>query len=217
MSEQTECAQLKRFYVTLTWDGWPEGGSYGSIVKASGPDEAKAMVKWEMAESRAAECDDSDASDMLDTYGEDWDCVDCFDLDEFISRQRKAGLPAEVNDGDECACGNCDWRGPMADTHEIENIDQRVYAGEIVPAGQCPECGALVHLVNREPLDYPPQWDDITASPAEIDSARRLYGDDRFQIDGVTQIIREDGGYWIHGRLWVPQAPNAEGLSNVRT
>lgn len=110
-----------------------------------------------------------------------------------------------------CECANCDWKGDVEELDEIARFWERVATGERLPAGQCPKCGALAHLVKREALDYPPEWDDITASPAEVDAARRVYSGDQFEIDGVTHIIREDGGFWIHGRMWVPQAPKAEG------
>ena len=45
------------------------------------------------------------------------------------------------------ACGNCDWRGTEDDCNEIEDLHQRVGPGETMPAGECPECGALAHLV----------------------------------------------------------------------
>lgn len=44
-------------------------------------------------------------------------------------------------------CGNCDWEGTTATCNpDITDFEQRVAPGEIMPAGQCPECGALVHL-----------------------------------------------------------------------
>ena len=48
----------------------------------------------------------------------------------------------------ECAheCQNCQWYGPDEDLHEIQDIRQRVAAGETHPSGQCPDCGALCHL-----------------------------------------------------------------------
>ena len=33
-----------RFYVTLTWDNWPEGGSYGAVVEAK-DHEAEDLVR----------------------------------------------------------------------------------------------------------------------------------------------------------------------------
>ena len=37
------------------------------------------------------------------------------------------------------------------DLHDVEDVLDRVSPGEIMPWGQCPECGALVHeiKVNR--------------------------------------------------------------------
>jgi hypothetical protein len=45
-----------------------------------------------------------------------------------------------------CSCANCDWVGTVADLNDIVDVQERVTAGEIAPAGQCPECGALAHL-----------------------------------------------------------------------
>lgn len=43
-------------------------------------------------------------------------------------------------------CQNCDWRGPEeALVAEIHDLEQRVGVGEPMPAGECPECGALCH------------------------------------------------------------------------
>lgn len=50
--------------------------------------------------------------------------------------------------GDHCKveCQNCDWTGTGADLDLISDFENRVVAGEIVPAGQCPVCCALAHL-----------------------------------------------------------------------
>ena len=47
----------------------------------------------------------------------------------------------------EATCNNClaNWK-----THElrpIKDVFDRIAPGEIVPAGECPDCGALCHLV----------------------------------------------------------------------
>jgi hypothetical protein len=34
----------------------------------------------------------------------------------------------------------------------VADIEQRIAAGETVPAGECPECGALAHLDQVEPV-----------------------------------------------------------------
>lgn len=79
-----------RFYVTLTWDNWPEGGSYGTIVEAETHAEAEAAAKHEMAAIRAEEDEEYDepaVERLLEEYDYAWQVVDCFDLDLFIRNQ----------------------------------------------------------------------------------------------------------------------------------
>lgn len=46
-----------------------------------------------------------------------------------------------------CRCDNCDWRGLLsAVCPVVSDLEQRTMPGEEVPAGECPECGALAHL-----------------------------------------------------------------------
>lgn len=89
-----------RYYVTATWDDWPEGGSYGTVVEAASVEEAEALCRQEMAESRVepGDDDDYDAEFYLATYGEDWEVVDCFPLDEFIARHSKGPSDQEICD-----------------------------------------------------------------------------------------------------------------------
>lgn len=49
---------------------------------------------------------------------------------------------------DLCACQDCDWQGDVGACAEISDVLDRVNVGEIFPAGECPECGALAHLVD---------------------------------------------------------------------
>lgn len=78
----------KRFYVTMTWDNWPEGGSFGTVVEASDQAEAEDLCRQEMAAHRAEESADEgeDADYYLSAYGGEWHVVDCFLLDDFIAR-----------------------------------------------------------------------------------------------------------------------------------
>lgn len=46
-----------------------------------------------------------------------------------------------------CQCQNCDWQGSVDKAEPIHDFWSRVAPGEIMPAGDCPECGALVHLI----------------------------------------------------------------------
>lgn len=47
------------------------------------------------------------------------------------------------------SCGNCDWTGRENECNEIDHFHERVGPGETVPAGECPKCGALAHLVEK--------------------------------------------------------------------
>lgn len=52
-------------------------------------------------------------------------------------------------------CQNCDWTGTVAELgcqlEEVPDLFERIDIGEIVPAGECPRCGALAHLVELPP------------------------------------------------------------------
>lgn len=48
------------------------------------------------------------------------------------------------------ACSNCEWTGAEGECRDIADIHQRVGPGETMPAGECPECGCLAHLVDRK-------------------------------------------------------------------
>lgn len=49
-----------------------------------------------------------------------------------------------------CAAA-CGWHGTIADLAPIATASERISAGEIVPPGECPECGSLAHLVTPAP------------------------------------------------------------------
>lgn len=83
----------KRFYVTMTWDDWPEGGSYGTVIEADTPEEAQSLCRTEMANLRGEAVsgmdDEADADFYLENFSDGWYLVDCFDLDEFIGNHRR--------------------------------------------------------------------------------------------------------------------------------
>lgn len=50
-------------------------------------------------------------------------------------------------------CGNCDARVKAKDLLDIEDIGQRLTAGDMVPSGECPDCGALCYPASgNDPL-----------------------------------------------------------------
>lgn len=61
----------------------------------------------------------------------------------------KAGLFYKGESVSYVACDNCDWEGDDDDLAQIDDIFERVEPGEIMPAGQCPNCGSLCHAESR--------------------------------------------------------------------
>lgn len=43
------------------------------------------------------------------------------------------------------SCSNCEWEGSPDEVNDIKDILMRVLPGEIMPYGECPECGCLCH------------------------------------------------------------------------
>jgi hypothetical protein len=82
---------MKRYYVTMTWDDFPEGGSYGDIFEADSPEQAEQLCVQAMAEARSKGSDDPDEAPevYISDYASDWHLIDCFDLDEFIAKHQK--------------------------------------------------------------------------------------------------------------------------------
>lgn len=73
----------KRWYVTMTWDNWPEGGSYGATVTANDSEHAERIARWEMAQSRE---EFDHPAEAYDSYSHEWYIVDCFLVEDFLAR-----------------------------------------------------------------------------------------------------------------------------------
>jgi hypothetical protein len=59
-------------------------------------------------------------------------------------------VPADAPRAQMAECQNCDWKGTEDEVvPEIKDLWQRVEAGEIMPVGECPECGALCHFAEK--------------------------------------------------------------------
>lgn len=86
----------QKFYVTLTWHDWPEGGSYGTVVEANDFDEAEELARAEMAESY------SEAIDYeVDPDDYNWQVVDCFKVADFHKHNEALKLLDHLLDSDD--------------------------------------------------------------------------------------------------------------------
>jgi hypothetical protein len=43
-------------------------------------------------------------------------------------------------------CDDCSWAGDESELDETSNLIDRIEPGGIVPAGECPKCGALAYM-----------------------------------------------------------------------
>ena len=102
--------QLRRFYVTMTWDDFPEGGSYGNIFEAVDVGAAVLRCREAMAESRIEERDgEGNVSELVKQYANIWHVIDCWDVDAFVERNlppADAGEPMPVESLTHCATCN---------------------------------------------------------------------------------------------------------------
>ena len=76
---------------------------------------------------------------------------------------------------DYVACPNCDWKGATSKLDDAQDLLQRLEPGDIVPDGQCPDCGALVCESN--PL--------VAAAPDLLAALRGML--DKFQYDTLPE------------------------------
>lgn len=54
-------------------------------------------------------------------------------------------------------CDNCEWGGAEDECVEAKDLHARLTPGAIVPAGECPECGALAYLIGASAGEAPRQ------------------------------------------------------------
>jgi len=55
-----------------------------------------------------------------------------------------------------CECDNCGFECRASRLEMVADIQERINPGFEVPAGQCPQCGALSYL--KTPPKYSPRW-----------------------------------------------------------
>ena len=51
---------------------------------------------------------------------------------------------------DYAVCDNCRLYSGEDELDPIQDLEQRLTPGGVVPAGQCPHCGALAYLVEKD-------------------------------------------------------------------
>jgi predicted RNA-binding Zn-ribbon protein involved in translation (DUF1610 family) len=106
-----------------------------------------------------------------------------------------------LNAGSEsCSCDNCSWQGPATALDAINDIQERIDPGSEVPAGQCPDCGALAYLDSRA-LELDAASRRTTAARAMLAALKAIRDDlNTFNLwewhtdDHPHHICDQDGG-----------------------
>ena len=58
-------------------------------------------------------------------------------------------LPDDANDNANCECEECGAIVEACSLAPIEDFHRHMYAGDTVPAGQCPECDGFAYLLEN--------------------------------------------------------------------
>lgn len=105
-----------------------------------------------------------------------------------------------------CACSDCGRQWREMELHDIEDIFQRVGAGEKFPAGQCPipDCGALCHLT-----DEPPKAGRVIAG-------KHTPGPWTVDADDCDQVLEPISGFAIHSTFCGMRFTPQERAANAR-
>ena len=128
----------------MTWEDWPEGGSFGTIIEAPDHETAESLCRDE-AEGMRGDPDVIGEENHPHPYREDWHTVDCWDVDEFIANhQRKPTTNSrqvcETCGGDQVSCdATVRWSVPNQ-AWEITSVQDGEY---------CDDCDGEVRIETR--------------------------------------------------------------------
>lgn len=176
-----------RFYVTMTWHGFPEGGTYGAVIEAANATEAEADCRLEMANHGFdPECDKC-AEDLVKQYENDWHVVDCFDLDAFIAEHTITAEPAEPPPENpfkiDMACSHCGSRDVRADAYAEWDVDGQTWELSTTFDNKvCEDCGG------EASLDEVYADEDVPWSLADLEAELRHRAK---QVPGFSILLDE--------------------------
>lgn len=101
-------------------------------------------------------------------------------------------------------CSDCDWLGTFGQiertVYQIHHLYERVSPGEIMPAGECPECEALCYVVDEAEPKPSNQWYREQAK-----ALREVKGE--IEIDHDAEVSRagddSDPGAYVQAWIWI--------------
>ncbi len=96
-----------------------------------------------------------------------------------------------------CECANCGFRAPNDELDQIHDFWSRVNPGEIMPHGQCPECGAFCYPFEEpKPTTSHPTLVKIysVSSDTEFGMSAQLFATQAEQHKWMDDLIRKNAG-----------------------
>jgi len=133
---------------------------------------------------------------------------------------------------------NCNWTGPESAIerpyYSIKAPSQRISPNELVPAGECPECGCLARramsamerrnvllALKADGLVYAEVVECLGVPAADSPAAaaaKQLYASDDLEFDETVFLSEADGGAWVSCWAWVdaPKEPTMTTRHNYR-
>jgi hypothetical protein len=89
-------------------------------------------------------------------------------------------------------CPECSKRTAKDDLDELEDYSERVAPGEFCPAGQCPNCGALIQVDDDDIPDYTLRdGAQLAIKKGLSDDYNRLNARHTALVDAVRAMLRE--------------------------
>jgi hypothetical protein len=105
---------------------------------------------------------DADSYEESEGVGDPWENADSIrcradscshvgTVADFEEAATPSPSPAAKDKEPKAECANCDWTGLIDECNPIDDVIQRVEAGDEFPVGECPKCESLTHYA-RDPV-----------------------------------------------------------------
>lgn len=133
------------------------------------PDNDSIEITWTIGDvqSQCSTLTDDEARQVLGfierhhdaTIGINWDIIDMA-IQHLFPEKHKHDEDDE-SDEEQFECQNCGKRWAIDELLPVQDLLQRVAPGEPMPAGECPECGAVCHGEDDDDDDDDEEYDEF--------------------------------------------------------
>jgi Zn finger protein HypA/HybF involved in hydrogenase expression len=116
-----------------------------------------------------------------------------------------------------CECADCMWRGRESQLKDLRDVFERVLPGEDFPAGECPECGAVAHILDDQseghvPAVYASQ--DVPGNWGFVGCDSDCYETEESALEPARQSVSVEVPLASCPGCGTSTVPNVEGLTD---